>query len=106
MQVDNFEDPITGKKFKIPHFITMMRDGELTYFLKDRKTILVNPENNNKLVAIITNTELTAPLVMPSTSDQIQRNSAYFKKRAKDHAKTDEQRALKTLRAKEELSKF
>lgn len=103
MSKQNFVCPETGEKFFINRYLTKHKNGQIIYTDKFNK-LLVNPKNDTELIPIKNKGPIEAPQVLLSTQERVQRNSKYFKQRAKKHSQTEEQQYLKTQRSNQEIA--
>jgi len=103
MATNNFKCEKTGKEFHIPRHRSFQT--QLGWVYKDPYgKVLTNPDSGEVLVPIKRKGPIEAPMFLPSTNQRMSRNQKHFKKRAKDHANSDEEKDRKAKRLKHEIN--
>lgn len=100
MRTANFKCPKTNKEFFFAKFKMVVENGKSVYKDKYTNKVLTNPENGEVLIHI---PKKGVPVVFGSALERANHNSDFFKERAKKHANSDEQQALKKKRLKQEI---
>lgn len=103
MENKNFQCLESGEKFFISRYLAKHKNGTIVYTDVAGKQ-LTNPNNGYPLSPIKKQGKIQAPLVIKSSQHRAERNSKYFKQRAKKHSESPEQQHLKSKRQHEEIS--
>jgi len=87
MRKPNFKNPVTDEEFTIATYTTRFRDGGIVYFDSNNNR-LMDPKTKEPLVAVESDEPIGAPTILGSSDERRAKNTAYFKDRAKKHAKS------------------
>ena len=102
MRDTNFKCPETGEEFNFPRFTLIPKGNGIAIYKDPYGKQIVHPTSGVVLEPIpVENPGI--PMIIGSVAQQKVRNGEYFKERAKKHAQTDEQKALKEQRFKQEF---